>query len=240
MLKCSVKGDFMTRESKYAIFKYKKIDEDLIDDLASYLDEHGHIPFDFFEVEVPKDKVVIEIVPTKKEYDEKYKKDRQLPDDFPLGTWNVGSSFFKMRKILFLSPRDYKNTTHYMKDVPYPELINHWHKTVVHEFTHYVQGLFNIKHNCASTMKFLGEGIATYLSGQREGQKIKFDFTFDNLWGNEKFSYVASYLVTKYLVEHYDKDYVLEVFQSNRQARELLQNELYDKAKQFYNGQSNS
>ena len=229
----------MIKESKYAIFKYKKSDEDLIENLASYLDEHGHIPFDFFEVEVPKDKVEIEIVPTKKEYDEKYKKDRQLPDDFPLGTWNVGSSFFKMRKILFLSPRDYKNTTHYMKDVPYPELINHWHKTIVHEFTHYVQGLFNIKHNCASTMKCLGEGIATYLSGQRDGQKIPFDFTMEQvLDSNSSYSYY--YLITKYFVEHYDKDYVLEVFQSNRQARELLQNELYDRAKKFYTEEQNS
>lgn len=229
----------MTKESKFAIFEFNKSDEDLVAELSDYLDQHGHVAFDFFEVDVPEEKVVIKIVPTKKEYDEIYKRDRQLPDDFPVAPWSVGSFIFSKRKVLFLSVKDYKNTTHYMKDAAYPDLVNHWHKTVVHEFTHYVNALFRVKHNCGYTMKYLGEGIATYLSGQREGQKIKFDFTFDNLWGTEKFSYVASYLVTKYFVEHYDKEYVLEVFQSNRQARELLQNELYDKAKEFYAEQEN-
>ena len=49
-----------------------------------------------------------------------------------------------------------------------------------------------------------------------------------------KSCYDGWYLITKFFVENYDKDFVLEIFQSNRMARELLKDELYDRAKQYY------
>ena len=49
-----------------------------------------------------------------------------------------------------------------------------------------------------------------------------------------KNGFVYSHKIENYFVENYDKRYVLEIFQSNRQARELLKDELYDKAKEYY------
>ena len=46
--------------------------------------------------------------------------------------------------------------------------------------------------------------------------------------------YSGYYLVTKYFVENYDKAFVLDIFKSNRRSRELLKDELFDKAKKFY------
>ena len=51
----------------------------------------------------------------------------------------------------------------------------------------------------------------------------------------EKRNYNAYYLLVKYLVEHYDKTFVLNLFTSSRQAKEFLINELYDEASKHYN-----
>lgn len=50
----------------------------------------------------------------------------------------------------------------------------------------------------------------------------------------KKACYDGWYLVTKFLVENYDKYFVFELFKSNRQAREFLQSELYEKVKKYY------
>lgn len=230
----------MTKESKYAIFKYKKSDEDLIDDLASYLDEHGHIPFDFFEVEAPKSKIVVDLISSKRELDEQYRKDCNLSASQDVGDF---TAYFNQASghIRYLSLNDFKNTKHAFSAQEYPKMLRWYKKTLVHEYVHYVNDLFRQKHGCSYTERYLEEGIAVYLSGEGEEFDNKFNFPVERLLEKgERRYYSAYYLITKYFVEHYDKNYVLEIFQSNRQARELLQNELYDRAKKFYTEEQNS
>ena len=65
----------MQKESKFAIFNYNQCDADLIDGLSNYLDENAHIAFEFFNLQHRDDeKVVIKIVPTKKEFNYLYKR----------------------------------------------------------------------------------------------------------------------------------------------------------------------
>lgn len=77
-------------------------------------------------------------------------------------------------------------------------------------------------------------GIACYLSGQRDGKNIKFKASCEKLLSGGA-SYDQYYLVTKYLVENYDKNFVLQMLSNENLASDFLKNELYDKVSQFYN-----
>lgn len=222
----------MQKECKTAIFNFKECDKDLIDGLADYLDTHADKVYEFFEVGKPIEKVVINIIPTKEEYDDVYRKTHGLKEDEPLPNWFIGNC--NNGVITYLSLYDFNNASHPYTEDKFDEAFDYYKKTILHEYVHFVNGVFDKVHNCCRTEKFLVEGIATYLSGQKDGLKLSLKATKEELLDRNKFFYADYYLLTKYFVENYDKDYVLEVFQSNRQARELLNNELYDKAKEFY------
>lgn len=222
----------MQRECDSAIFNFQKGDEDLIDGLIAHLDTHAHEVYDFFEVFKPEAKVIINIIPTKKEYDDLYREAHSLPGDLAIPGSFIGN--YQNGVITFLSLHDYKSTTNRYKDVPFDEAVEYYRKTILHEYVHFVNEIFNKEHACSYTERYLSEGIATYLSGQWENRSIPFDFSIEDILHRKDISYGAYYLVTKYFVENYDKCYVLEIFQSNRQARELLKDELYDRAKEYY------
>ena len=99
----------MKFECKTAIFNFEKVDNDLIETLADYLDKHAYEVHEFFEL-VPKDKVTINIIPTKEEYDDVYRKSRGLPEDFFLEKWMIGNC--RNGVITYLSLHDFKSTTH--------------------------------------------------------------------------------------------------------------------------------
>lgn len=217
----------MKKETKFAIFDYNENDNCLIDQLAIYLDEKAMDIYNFFEVE-PKEKVKIIIVPTKKEFDVLFNLKNKKPKDAKVGLSSRGTLTLD-NEILYLSIADYESTTHAFLPEQKQEAIELYKKTLVHEFVHFVNVCFNKKNGCSFTEKFLVEGIACYLSGQKANKKIDFNFKIEDVLNIEKQLYDAYYVITKYFVEHYDKKYVLEIFQSSRQARELLCSELFEK-----------
>lgn len=218
----------MEKETKFATFIFEKSDKDLINILAEHINKFANVAFDFFEIKLPKYKVKIHIIPTKAEYDELYKKTynkKQVKD------WMIGNYNSEKCTITYLSLHDFKNTSH--KDIleNQDEALKHYKRTIFHEFVHYVNDVFAKEHGCSGTEKFLEEGIATYLSGQYEDKKPCLTASVEDLLNREKSLYDDYYLITKYFVENYNKNYILQVFQSNRQASELLKQELYDKVK---------
>ncbi len=218
----------MKKETKYATFIFEKSDEDLIEILVEHINTFANVAFNFFEVNVPNYKVKIHIIPTKAKYDEFYKKmynKKQVKD------WMIGNYNPEQRTITYLSLHDFKNTAH--KDIlkNQAEALKHYKQTIFHEFVHYVNDIFVKEHNCSETEKFLEEGIATYLSGQYENKKPCLTASIEDLLDREKSPYADYFLITKYLIENYSKDYILQIIQSNRKSRELLKNELYEKAK---------
>lgn len=216
----------MQFESKMAIFKFEESDKDLIQPLAKYLDSHVDNIYKFFEVNIPKEKLVIKIIPTKKEFDILYQKTWGSSEK-----WAVG--FYHNNEIIYLSLHNFQNTEHKAKYFVLNEALKYYKKTIVHEYVLYVNDIFKKVNNCDYTEKYLSEGIATYLSGQHENEKIPFNFTCEDLLTRGDM-YLGYYLVTKYFVENYDKSFVLNIFKSNKQSREFLKNEIFDKAKEFY------
>ena len=214
----------MKKESNYVTFIYQESDSDLIDDLINYIDKEAKDIFAFFEVSIPRNKVNINIIPTKKEYDELFKEEYGY--DAPRYSRGI---FKRDGSINYLSIKDYGNTTHAFNEEKYRDAYKDFKKTLVHEFVHYVNSLFNKENDCGPTSIYLREGIALYLSKQNENKEIEFDFTLDDVLNNNtsKKIYNAYYCLVKYLVENYDKSFVFELFKSNRKAKEFLVEELF-------------
>ena len=215
----------MEKISKYANFEFNESDSDLIDILSDYLDNNVKEIFDFFKI-IPNKKVKIILISTKKEYDKIFKEKHKFTSPSSRG-------FCKNGTIYYLSFYDYKNTSHSYIDSEKQEALEDFKRTLIHEYVHYINELFNKKHNCSYTAKYLVEGIAIYLSHQKDNKNIEFNFTLDMLF-DKNYPYSAYYLITKYLIENYDKSFVLELFQSSRQANEFLKQELFGKTKDYY------
>ncbi len=223
----------MIKDFKFATFEFEEKDKHFIGKVGKYIDANANAIFDFFELIPTEKKVKINIIPTKKEFDKKFIKDHAFADEkFKVPIWAKG--YFSNNEIVYLSLNDLKSTSY--NDKLYSSEMEYYKKTLLHEFVHYVNSLYRKKMNCGPTIKYLSEGIATLLSKQKENLVCDFDFSIDQILSVDmtKSCYDGWYLITKYLVENYDKKFVLQLFESNRQAKEFLQTELFDNTKKFY------
>lgn len=225
----------MKKTSNFATFVYTKSENKFVEELENYLNLTAPAIFKFFEVATADEKIVITIVTTKAEFDKIFKEKNFWPLDSNVPK-SARGCLTKTGEILFLSINDYKNTTHAFSPDEYDKALADCKKTLIHEFVHHVNFLFNKKHNCGRTAKFLEEGIAVYLSKQKDGQQLAYDFTISQLLERDanKSCYNGWFLTTKYLVENYPKNFVLNLFQSSRQAVEFLESELHEKATGYY------
>lgn len=216
--------------SEYSIINYQESDAELVSDLAEYLDNNAAPIYDFFGV-TDKQKAIINIIPTKQEFDKIFREKRGLPDDYELGKWVRGTGC-PNGDIDYLSINDYDNTTHRFDPKDYDKALIGYKKTLVHEYVHFVNQLFNKQNNCSYTALYLVEGIAVYLSRQtEEWARVAFDASLEQLVNHESCGYGNYYLLTKELLTHYDRDFVLNLFTSSREANEFLVSTLYEETK---------
>ena len=218
----------MEKITKYARFIYSKEDEDLIDVLEEALNSQAEEIFDFFDQSLSREIVNIKIIPTKEEYDEISKKRRKI-DVIP--KWSIGSYYDNT--IEYVSLHDYKNTSHAFVESEYEERLDYYKKTIVHEYVHFVTDLYRNKHNLDYPVKWFNEGLATYLSKQKEGLDISFNCSLDDIM-NSNNKYDSWYLLTKYVIEECGKDYFLNILGNNELSIKDTP-KLYENAKVFYN-----
>lgn len=223
----------MRKESKFAIFYFQENDQILIDELIEYLDKNAQIVFEFFEIQTTQ-KAIINIIPTKIEFDNFIRITRNLSIEEKIPSWLIGT--YKDGIITYLSLNDFKNTSHSFKTEKYSNVLEYYKKTILHEFVHFVNALFNAKNKIKFTEQYLSEGIASYLSKQLDGKKLEFNYSKEDLISKKRFNscYDGWYLLTKYLVDNYDKKLVIELFEDNVKARSFLEHELYNKVKNYY------
>ena len=225
----------MKKECDFAIFNFKKQDEKLAGELCEYLDKNAKKIYDFFEIQ-PSSKAIINIIPTKKEYDTLYRKNNNLPEDEKIPSWAIGCRADN-GEIYYVSLQDYKNTSHAFEQKDFEKALDYYKKTILHEFVHFVNLQYRKIKNCSHTETWLSEGLAVYLSGQKDDKVFDdFDYSLEQLMPQKHFAscYDGWFLITKYLVENYSKQKVFDLIESNRQAREFLEDELYTKVKNFY------
>lgn len=228
----------MKKESKYAILNFQKQDENLANILAEYLDEKTKKLYDFFGIAFQGEKSNITIVPSKKEFDIIYRKANNKPENEPIQDWIIGTCNNGI--IFYVSLNDYDNTAHKFDKKDYAIALENYKKTILHEQVHFVNELFSKQNNSPETIKFLSEGIATYLSGQYENQNVGFYADADTLLNQNKNPYDQYFLITKYLAENFDKETILSLFKNNQTATTFLKTTLYPKAKEHYIGKENS
>ena len=217
----------MERKTKYANYNYEKEDEQLVNELDNYLEDNALKIYDFFKIKV-QDKIVdINIIPTKEEYDEIAKRIRGV-DSIP--KWSIG--FSHDDKIEYLSLRDYKSTSHAFDDSRYDEMLDYYKKTIVHEYVHYVAALHINGKGLDRPARYLNEGIAIYLSGQKDNQNLSFDYSLEDIEAKNN-TYDAWYIITKHILEEYGKDYFFKLFNDRDLALKELPN-IYEEVKESY------
>lgn len=222
---------FETKEFEYVLINYKTEDAKDIDKLGEYVDSCALDIINFFELDKLTSKAQITIIPTKSEFDELFKQIH----GFEAGSSSRGFVNQNNGEIIYLSINDYKNTSHKFDELHFEEAFELYQKTLVHEFVHFVNQNFIKANACDRPAKYLSEGIAIYLSKQKENKQIKFNFSFEDIaYIERKSCYDGWYLATKYLVENYDKDFVIALFKNHNKAMSFLENELYNKAAEFY------
>lgn len=213
------------KESKYALFEFDQKDAQMIDELSFVINKDAEKIFNFFEIECEK-KVKFKILPTIEDYDNEIRKVNNFTNDVDVSSWRIGC--YKNWQICMLSFRCLKDLEKFKN-----RTFEQYQKTAVHEFVHYVNDIFNKKRNCGQTEKYLSEGIACYLSGQKNDKTINFNCLIDDVLSHNV-NYDSYFALTKFLVENYDKDIVFDLFESNRKAKEFLQKELFDRTKEYY------
>lgn len=134
--------------------KYSKKDEEYIEELLTYLKNNKEEIYKFFRIE-PKNKIEIDIIPTKQELNKIFLKFFE----YECQEWVIGFTWCSKEKykIYILSYSDYKNTIHHK------ESFNDYKKTFIHEFVHVINAIFS---SCLFPITPLWEGVATFLSKQ--------------------------------------------------------------------------
>ena len=230
----------MKKECEFAIFNFEEQDGKLIDDLCEFIDKNAQKVYDFFEIK-KKEKATINIIPTKAEYDAFYIKKYNLKADQKVPKWAIGSRADD-GQIYYVSLFDYKNTSHAYEEKDFEAALVRYKKTCLHEFVHFVNLKYQQEKGCGRTETWLSEGLAVYLSGQKEDKEIEgFPFTLQQLMPQENFGscYDGWYMLIKYLVENYPKQKIFELIESNRQAREFLKDELFERVRKYFNNLEN-
>lgn len=225
----------MKKESRFAVFNFESKDAKLIDELSVYLDNNAEQILNFFDLDInpEKNKLHINIIQNKQSFDECYNKDHNLPQKQMVKDWVIGYYNRKNNKIVYLSLNDYKSTAHAGLLQDYDKALDYYKKTILHEFVHYANHLYCNKKGCGYTSKYLAEGLAGYLSRQRE-DITTFNFTLEDVLSHQKPCYDGWRLITKYLVEHYSKKFVLELVEDHQKFEDFLKKKLYAKAKNQY------
>jgi hypothetical protein len=190
--------------SKYAKYYYEKQDEDLIKGLDEYINKDAEDIYNFFDPTLERKQVEIHIIPTKKEYDEitSKRRNKEVPK------WDIGNTGDGI--ITFVSLKDYKNTAHAFRLEKPDKGLNDYNKTIVHEFVHFVTILYKKKYNIDQNTRYLDEGIAQYLSHQRDGLKRDFNYSLDDILESKE-CYEGFYLITKYILDTYGREYFFKL-----------------------------
>ena len=217
----------MEKITKFAKFVYEESDEDLISELEESLNQNAEAIIHFFDSNLPREFVEIKIIPTKEEYDRLFK-ERTGVKEVP--KWNIGTSYGSV--IEYVSLHDYQNTSHAFPPEKYHQALEGYKRTIIHEYVHFIVNLYHRVHHIDFPLRYLNEGIAQYLSGQRDGIKEVYSYSLEDIL-NSNNCYIGWYLLTKYILEKYGKNYFIKLLENKEKALSETPR-LHEEAKEYY------
>ena len=221
---------YIKKNFENTIFEYELKDEKLAIELNDYINKNIGYIYEFFGNNIKHEIPTIHIISTKKELDKIYRERNKIKEEQEVPNWIIG--FTGNEDIYYLSLNDYKSTSHYFKQEDYEKKLLLFKKTIIHEYIHFINKLFNKKYDVPLTIKCLVEGIAQLLSGQNENKKIDFNYSLEDILKSND-CYNGWYLVTKYIVENYSHDIVLDLFLNKDKAERFII-DIYDEIKDYY------
>ena len=214
----------MVKEGKYIIYEYDIEDKELVDIVDSYIDENAERIIDFFELKDFHDKAKLKIWKTKQDFDKRVKERRNNGQDVP--KWTVGVSDF-VGNIDVVSLNDYQNTSHskILENKEYA--LDYFKKNILHEYVHYINNIYSKNINNPYPLKCLTEGIAQYLSNQKENIKDEFNYSLEDIL-NSNNCYDGWFLLIKYIINNYSYSYLLSLFSNNNYATKEIEKIIND------------
>lgn len=221
----------MNKITDSAIFNYEFDDRFLVEKLSDYINEHKDNIYSFFNMNFDNEKPIINIINKKEKLDNIHRKFNNLKDTDEVPKWLVGLSASDMQ-IYYLSLNDYNSTSHAFKKENYEIQLEMYKKTILHEYMHYVNRLFCKKNNCSYSIKCLSEGIAQYLSNQKDDSAIQFNYSLNEILTSNN-GYNGWYLVTKYILENYSHELVLELLKDGSRTEKFI-TEKYEEINNYY------
>ena len=99
--------------------------------------------------------------------------------------------------------------------------------TILHEFVHSCHYQINKKN-----LTWVSEGLATNISGQHENSNFLLDASLDDI-KTKTVNYSNYYLMFKYLLDNYDKDYIFKVI-SDYDLQNSITQEVYSSVSSLY------
>ncbi len=213
----------------YAVYSYDNVDFELVKSIDNYLNNNAKKIFELFGF-IPEKKANIFILPSKKEYDETLQKIRK--NSSPIPSWNVGTTSYS-GNIYFLSLRDYKNTSH--KDILLDSVnvMSFYLKCLFHEYIHFVTYEYCYLRKFPIPCKCILEGIAQYYSNQKDISTLKFNYSLNDILYSSN-CYDGWLLYVNYIVNHYNEDYLLGLFEEFGYASDEIIR-IYEDVKNYYN-----
>ena len=220
----------MIKNTRNVIFDYKESDGNLVNELEKYIDENIDDVYDFFNLN-ERVKTTIHIIETKKEFDDFYRKTIKGDENYLVPDWLVGVCH-NGYEIYYLSLNDYDNTRHKFDEKDYEYNLLLYKKTIIHELVHFINALYSETNKVDYTESFLAEGIAQYLSGQHDGEELKFNYSYEDIINNNS-CYPGRFLVTKYIIDEYGKDTYLYFLNNQDEAKKFVANNI-DNMREYF------
>ena len=200
----------MIKETKYFKIEYTNNDISYIDKLCDDIDNKALEIMKYFNIDKIDEKFNIKLIATKKEFSKIIRELIHFEDD------EYGIGFVKDKVMYCLSYLDYKST--YYKNDNYDDFI----KTIIHEFVHTCH-MTAVK---GMSIKCINEGLACYLSHQDENEELKLDCSIEDILENKLIDYKNYYVIMKYIIDNYDKEYVDKMIYDKEFAKEEIINTL--------------
>ena len=183
------------------VINYQREAEVYLNDLLEHLLNSRIEIYNFFGI-TPKNKIEINIIPTKGKLDEIFKANFNYDaSEFVVGFTPIDKDRYQ---IYLLSYNDYKNTVHHYKS------FEDYKRTLIHEFVHIINVIFS---NGLFPITPIWEGVATFLSKQYEdSHEIKVSEE-ELLEGN--CDYRNYYALLSLITRSYNHEDVLKILNTN-------------------------
>jgi len=222
----------MKYENDYFIIYYNECDKEYLDEIVSHINDNLFSLIDFFNLD-KLDKIEIILYD---DVDVFYNWYREVNKEEPMNQLVGCASILFDKKVRVLSLKECQKVR---AKIGIEDSIDDLSRLIMHEIIHLLH--YQARGN-EFAKRWVGEGIAIFLSGQYEKRGFATDAK-ELTGGVQKtsdgnVSYVNYYLIFKYLFATHDEEYIKKLVLGTRELQNTEILKIYDDAKEWINKQN--